>query len=84
MSLQIGRMGGKVDVMETNDNAIFIGGSGAGKSLRVVKPNAMALSSAYIFTDPKGELLRDMGAYLQAHGYVVRSLNLVDMDLSDK
>lgn len=66
-----------------NDNAIFIGGSGAGKSLRVVKPNAMALSSAYIFTDPKGELLRDMGAYLQAHGYAVRSLNLVDMALSD-
>lgn len=66
-----------------NDNAIFIGGSGAGKSLRVVKPNAMALSTAYIFTDPKGELLRDMGSYLQAHGYTVRSLNLVDMAASD-
>lgn len=65
-----------------NNNAIFIGGSGAGKSLRVVKPNGLACTSAYVFTDPKGELLKDMGVYLQAHGYTVRVLNLVDMQNS--
>lgn len=67
-----------------NNNVIIIGGSGAGKSFRLVKPNAYQCGTqSYIFTDPKGELLRDTGNYLEAHGYRIVVLNLVDMEASD-
>lgn len=66
-----------------NNNAIFIGGSGAGKSFHVVKPNGMNMVSSMVFTDPKGELLRDLGNYLENAGYCIKVLNLVDMDSSD-
>ena len=45
-----------------NNNVVILGGSGAGKSFRFVKPNGYQLSkTSYIYTDPKGELLRDIG-----------------------
>lgn len=67
-----------------NNNAIIIGGSGSGKSFRMVKPNAYNCGTqSYLFCDPKGELLRDTGNYLEAHGYRIVILNLVDMESSD-
>lgn len=66
-----------------NNNIIVIGGSGAGKSLYVVKPNAYTCACSYVFTDPKGELLRDTGNYLEAHGYRIVIINLIEMDSSD-
>ncbi len=67
-----------------NNNALVIGGSGAGKTFRLVKPNAYNCgASSFVFCDPKGELLRDTGRYLEFHGYTVKVLNLVEMDTSD-
>ena len=37
-----------------NLNFLVIGGSGAGKTLFMVKPNLMQLTSSFIITDPKG------------------------------
>ncbi len=67
-----------------NDNVLVVGGSGAGKTFYLVKPNAYNCGNcSYVFCDPKGELLRDTGNYLKMHGYTIRVLNLVDMDSSD-
>ena len=66
-----------------NNNMLVIGGSGAGKSFYIVKPNIYNLESSYIICDPKGEILRDTGAYLEQHGYRIRVLNLVEMSESD-
>ena len=66
-----------------NNNVLIIGGSGAGKTFYVVKPNGYNCSSSFIFCDPKGELLRDVGRYLQDKGYRIIVLNLVNMDESD-
>ena len=66
-----------------NNNLLLIGGSGAGKSFRFVKPNILQCNGSMVITDPKGELLRDTGAYLKKHGYTVRVLNLVDPHHSD-
>ena len=42
-----------------NNNAIIIGGSGAGKSFRLVMPNVLAgARSSLILTDPKGGAMR--------------------------
>ncbi len=67
-----------------NDNVLVVGGSGAGKTFYLVKPNAFHCgNSSYVFCDPKGELLRDTGKYLEMQGYTIKVLNLVDMDSSD-
>lgn len=62
-----------------NLNYLVIGGSGAGKTLFLVKPNLMQLTSSFIVTDPKGEIARCCGGLLKAHGYRVQILNLVEM-----
>ena len=66
-----------------NNNMLVIGGPGGGKSFRVVKPNGYNHESSYVFCDPKGELLRDIGNYLKLQGYRIRVLNLVNMSESD-
>ena len=67
-----------------NLNTLVIGGSGAGKSFFFCKPNLLQLNrSSYIITDRKGEILKACGGFLQKHGYVVKVLNLLNMEESD-
>lgn len=66
-----------------NQNAVIVGGSGAGKTWRYVKPNLMQANTSFVVLDPKGENLKDTGALLEAHGYEIRVLNLLDMTQSD-
>lgn len=66
-----------------NNNVLVIGGSGVGKSFKLLTPNIYQADydskypGSYIFTDPKGELLLKNGAYLKNAGYKVKVLNLV-------
>ena len=66
-----------------NNNVLVIGGSGVGKSFKLLTPNIYQADpesrypGSYIFTDPKGELLLKNGAYLRSVGYKVKVLNLV-------
>ena len=66
-----------------NVNVLIVGGSGSGKSATYSKPNAYQMLGSYIFTDPKGELYDDTAGYLQAHGYDIKVLNLVNPANSD-
>ncbi|MFV0527629.1 MAG: type IV secretory system conjugative DNA transfer family protein [Lachnospiraceae bacterium] len=66
-----------------NLNYLVIGGSGAGKTLFMTKPNLLQMTSSYIVTDPKGEVVRCCGGVLKRHGYRIRVLNLVEMDQSN-
>jgi type IV secretory pathway TraG/TraD family ATPase VirD4 len=61
---------------------VVFGGSGAGKSYSVVKPNGLQMNSNYIFTDPKGELLEDLAKPLEDNGYEIKVFNLSDMKKS--
>lgn len=67
-----------------NLNVLVIGGSGAGKTRFYAKPNLMQCNTSYVLTDPKGELLRDVGGLLKARGYHIRVLNLVEFSQSDR
>lgn len=66
-----------------NNNVLVIGGSGVGKSFYLLTPNVYQANpeseypGSLIFTDPKGELLQNNGAYLKSKGYVIKVLNLV-------
>ena len=65
---------------DRNNNILVIGGSGAGKTFRFVKPQLLQLSTSYVCTDPKGELMRDTNVFMQKNGYDVKCLNLLNAD----
>ena len=60
---------------DRNANVIVVGGSGTGKTRYYVKPNVCQMNSDYIITDPKGELLPEVGQMLVDAGYEVRCFN---------
>lgn len=65
-----------------NLNALVVGGSGAGKTRGYALPNVMQANSSMVILDPKGEILRATGHLLEAKGYEVRVLDLVNPHLS--
>ena len=65
-----------------NLNILVCGGSGAGKTRFFAKPNIMQANTSYVVLDPKGELLRDIGSLLEKMGYVIKVLDLINMDKS--
>ena len=65
-----------------NLNTLVIGGSGAGKTRFFAKPNVMQANTSLIILDPKGEIARDEGHLLEEKGYVVKVLDLINMDKS--
>ena len=66
-----------------NLNETVIGGSGAGKSFRKIKPDIIQMTGSYVVTDPSGELYRDCAKVLHENGYKVRVLNLTNISLSN-
>uniref|UniRef100_UPI003FEEC21E VirD4-like conjugal transfer protein, CD1115 family n=1 Tax=Coprococcus sp. TaxID=2049024 RepID=UPI003FEEC21E len=75
-----------------NNNAIVVGGSGAGKSMFLLRPNLYQASvtskypGSFVITDPDGSLLRANGKLLKKKGYLVKSVNLISgmMQESDR
>lgn len=76
----------QLDTRQTdlNDNILVIGGSGCGKSFKFAKPNILQMSSSFIITDPKGELCRDTAGFLEAYGYEIKVINLLDFKKSSR
>lgn len=67
-----------------NNNIFCIGGSGAGKSMFLIKCNIMEMQGSFAATDPKGELLGSAGNYLKANGYQIKVFNLISPKESNK
>lgn len=75
-----------------NNNVIVVGGSGAGKSMFLLRPNLYQASTlskypgSFVITDPDGSLLRANGRLLKKKGYLVKSVNLISgmMQESDR
>ena len=62
---------------------IVVGGSGAGKTRFIVKPNLLLANASFIATDPKGELVRAVAPLLLQQGYVVKVFDLIEPSHSD-
>jgi len=62
---------------------IVVGGSGAGKTRFLVKPNIMLANASFICTDPKGEIARASIPLLLQNGYVVKVFDLIEPANSD-
>lgn len=65
-----------------NSNCLVIGGSGAGKTFFYALPNGLQMNACFVFTDPKGELLEDLGGVLKKYGYDLKIFNLQNMNRS--
>ena len=65
-----------------NLNTLVCGGSGAGKTRFFAKPNLMQCNTSFVCLDPKGELLVSTGKLLEAKGYSIRVLDLINKDRS--
>ena len=65
-----------------NLSTLVCGGYGAGKTRFFAKPNLCQANSSYVVLDPKGELLVSTGKLLEAKGYSIRVLDLINMDRS--
>lgn len=65
-----------------NLNTLVIGGSGAGKTRFFGKPNLMQCNTSFMVLDPKGEQLRDVGNLLEKEGYVIKVVDLINMNRS--
>ncbi len=74
------------DCFETqlNNNVLVVGAAGAGKTRSVVSPNILQAFGSYVITDPKGQLHKKYGEYLKSRGYIVKVLDLVNPEKSDK
>ncbi|MCQ8266423.1 type IV secretory system conjugative DNA transfer family protein [Streptococcus suis] len=68
---------------DRNKNLVVIGGSGAGKTFRFVKPNLIQLNCSNIVVDPKDHLAEKTGKLFLENGYQVKILDLVNMTNSD-
>ncbi len=75
-----------------NKHIMIYGATGAGKSRGFVKPLILKMvqlmlsgkdKQSMIIVDPKAELFEQYFEYLRENGYVVRALNLLDMENSD-
>ena len=69
-----------------NRNLILIGPPGSGKSFGYVRTaifQSVKREESIVITDPKGEIHNDMRKFLEAHGYVVKVFNLVNLKKSD-
>ncbi len=76
------RLGLNSKIHRRNLNVLVIGGSGAGKTRFYCKPNIMQANTSFVILDPKGEILRDLGHLLEAEGYEIRVLDLINMEKS--
>lgn len=67
-----------------NNNVTVVGGSGSGKTAGFVGPNILQFHGSAVYTDPKGDTLKDFGPALIDAGYRVEVINLTDMKKSHR
>ena len=65
-----------------NNNVIVVGTTGAAKTRTVITPNLLECVGSYVVTDPKGNLYRKWGSYMEQHGYRVIRLSFIHPEIS--
>ncbi|SCY38701.1 Type IV secretory system Conjugative DNA transfer [Lachnospiraceae bacterium XBB2008] len=73
-----------LDDMNTrlNNNVLVVGTTGSAKTRTVITPNLLECVGSYVVTDPKGNLYRKWGSYMEDHGYRVVRLSFIHPEKS--
>lgn len=69
---------------QLNNNVVVVGTSGAGKTRGIVKPNLLQASGSYVVSDPKGNLAREIGPYLEEKGYKIITMDFIHPEKSNR
>ncbi len=67
-----------LSVRNSYQNALIIGGTGAGKSSIVLLPSLYTMHSSFIIHDPSGELYTKSAGFLKQRGYDIKVLNFAN------
>ncbi len=67
-----------LNVKDSYQNAIVIGGTGTGKSSVVLIPSLFTTCGSKIINDPSGELFAKSAGYLKQKGYEIKVLNFTN------
>ncbi len=62
---------------QLNNNVVVVGTSGAGKTRGIVIPMLLQAEGSYIISDPKGNLAREYGPYLEEKGYTIVKMDFI-------
>ena len=65
-----------------NKNSLVIGGSGSGKTFRIILPNLLQMLCSYVLTDPKGTTVGKVGKAFLKMGYRIKIFNTVNFKKS--
>jgi len=74
----------KYDDYNRNKHVLVIGGTGSGKTRNYAMVNLMQMHSNYVIVDPKGKIVHETGKMLTENGYMIKVLDLVEREQSDK
>ena len=58
------------------------GGSGSGKTRNWIKPNLLQLHCSFVLTDPKGQVLGEVGNVFLKAGYKIKVFNTINFKKS--
>lgn len=78
------RLGMDMYKHQRNLFSLIVGGAGSAKTRGYVIPNILQCNGSMVILDPKGENLRATGNVLKEKGYVLKILDLIHMNLSDR
>ncbi len=65
-----------------NKNVLVVGGSGSGKTRFFIKPNILQMNGSYVVTDPKGQIVCEVGKVLADNRYRVKIFNTINFHKS--
>ena len=65
-----------------NKNVLVVGGSGSGKTRFFIKPNLLQMHSSYVVTDPKGQIVCEVGKVLADNNYRIKIFNTINFKKS--
>ena len=65
-----------------NKNVLVVGGSGSGKTRFFIKPQLLQLHSSYVVTDPKGQIVCEVGKVLADNNYRIKIFNTINFKKS--
>lgn len=65
-----------------NNNVMVVGTTGSAKTRTVITPNLLECIGSYIVTDPKGNLYRQWGGYMEKNGYRMIRVSFIHPELS--
>lgn len=64
--------------LNRNKNVLGVGGSGTGKTYKLVKPALMQGYASFVVTDPKGTLLPQTGHLFEREGWNIKVIDVKD------